>query len=382
MAEQARHRAISIAAEASLKRQQIDAFRERHKKGGEGGENAADSAPPVMSRPPFPSSTDILTPTPAAPPPVTSQSSPTVGDRGITLMTTAAATAQSGSSSGEGDSTSSLIEDETQPAAGLNKSVFKSLGNWSIKEFEGDVMDPFEIASLQAINDMEELQSVLQQTPSAAGVTAIAAAATASSSSSSVVQGALSSNPVVVVLSQSRVPAASHHSPAAIQSSPILGTFLTSSASHLPSVGPQLPQATPSSPKLLRMGVVPSSAEVAVGGSTPLSSNPLTQSQFGSVAASTNPFHPTSTANIALSSSTNPFQASEPIQNNIHFATQVTSTPNLHQQQPPQQQSQEAPQRGKSEPGIGTLVDLGDEGNTNHPVPAPRISPKVQVSQC
>ena len=32
----------------------------------------------------------------------------------------------------------------------------------SIREFEGDNNDPFEIASLQAINDMEVLQSVLQ----------------------------------------------------------------------------------------------------------------------------------------------------------------------------------------------------------------------------
>ena len=349
-----------------------------------------------MPHPPFPSSTDILMPTPVAPAPTSSQSSPVVTERGI-ASTTAAGGAQSGSSSGESSSTS-LIEDETQPAAkGLDKGVFKSLGNWSIKEFEGDAMDPFEIASLQAINDMEELQSVLQPTsapPPLVGATAATITAASAAASSTVVQGASSSSPAMVVSSQSQVPIAipHHHSSAA-----------TAAVQSSPSGGPHPLQT---SPGMVRGGVVSSTVEVGVAGGAPLSSSPLTQSHFNNSAhevvgnvpaasspnpfsvasSSTNPFYPnpSPTVSSVAVSGTNPFQSSEPVQNNVHFVMPVSgSTPNLQhhhqQQQQQQQQAAQEPQRGQSEPGIGTLVDLGDPGGANHPVPAPRNSPKVQV---
>ena len=384
VSEQAKQRALSIAAEASLQRKQVEALRQKVGV-AEGGGNA-ESSPPTGPRPPFLSSTDILTPTPVAPP-ITSQSSPVVGDRLVPLMAAAGSAAQSGSSSGEGDSTSSLFDDETQPAATgqdqskAERTVFKSLGNWSIKEFEGDAMDPFEIASLQAINDMEELQSVLQPTPPPTTAATIAAAASASSSSPSspaVQVGVSSSSHSLVAPSQSPpVTAASHQSTTATQ----LSTILTSTArtGQLPShVVPHPPQATPSSPGLPRTGVVSSSSDMTVSTSSPLSSSPLTRGHFNAPAAlSTNPFHPGPPV-VATMSGTNPFQRSEPIQSNAHFATPVSgiaSTPNLQ----PQQQQMQEPQRGKSEPGVGTLVDLGG-GTSAAPVPAPRSSPKTQVS--
>ena len=405
MAEQARHRAVSIAAEASLQRKQVEAIRKQQNIGNE--EGSADSAPqPVMPHPPFLASMDILTPTPVAPP-ITSQNSPIMGEgRGVAL----AAAAQSGSSSGEGDSSTSLIEDEAQPegkGSEQNKTsnVFKSLGNWSIKEFEGDAMDPFEIASLQAINDMEELQSVLQPTqapPAAATIAAVASASSSSSASSPAVQGTSRSTPAMIVSSQSQVLAVSHPSAAAVQSSPMVGTLPTSTtgtAVHLP-VGGGPNQATPSSSGLLR-GVVSSTADLAITGTPPSTSSPLAQNNFSaashearSMAVSTNPFLPGPSVSAAAMTSTNPFLSSEPAQNHVPFITPVSgiaSTPNLQQQSQPQpqqqsqqqqlQQSQE-PQRGRSEPGVGTLVDLGPGGigAMPVPVPAPRNSPKVQAS--
>ena len=64
-----------------------------------------------------------------------------------------------GPPSGEDGSDAATPGDE-----GSSAPPIRSLGQMSIREFEGDTMDPFELASLQAINDMAELQSVLQST--------------------------------------------------------------------------------------------------------------------------------------------------------------------------------------------------------------------------
>ena len=158
--EQAKTRALSVAAEASLQRKQILALQQQQQQPSGSDVNSKDAQPPTaMPRLPFMSTTDILTPTPVGP------SSPKSSTPRNSTGNIASAANQSSSSGESGSSHSLTVEDE--PQAGSNKakseSNFKSLGHFSLKEFEGDV-DPFEMASLQAINDMEELQSVLQPT--------------------------------------------------------------------------------------------------------------------------------------------------------------------------------------------------------------------------
>lgn len=45
---------------------------------------------------------------------------------------------------------------------GTSDTIAGKLGELSLKDFEGDANDPFEMTTLQAIDDMAELQSVLQ----------------------------------------------------------------------------------------------------------------------------------------------------------------------------------------------------------------------------
>lgn len=116
--EQAKIRALSVVAEAEASRQQQE---------NEQPDTEKDLANSQPQRPVLPMfSSTILTPTPVT----------TTTNNGANNMT-------------------------NETSTGVN---IKSLGQLSIREFEGDDYDPFEIASLQAINDMEVLQSVLQPT--------------------------------------------------------------------------------------------------------------------------------------------------------------------------------------------------------------------------
>jgi len=131
--ELGRQRALSIAAQAeaaSLNARMAEAARQAEKRQAELESEDTVNTPP---RPPIipPLSSTILTPTPV-----------TASDGGV--------------------NTKDLTGGEADGGRGGGVDVIKSLGQMSIREFEGDNNDPFEIASLQAINDMEVLQSVLQ----------------------------------------------------------------------------------------------------------------------------------------------------------------------------------------------------------------------------
>lgn len=361
VSEQARHRAVSIAAEASLQRNQIAALlkqqqqqQEEEERQDVGGASPHASPPQAAPNPPLLLSSDILTPTPVAPP--TSQSSPTVGSGGGGL-----AAQQSASSSGEGGSSSSLIEDDSKSAAATSnqtnrsESVFKALGDWSIKEFEGNVMDPFEITSLQAINDMEVLQSVLQPAEPPTGM-----ALPPSSASSP-----------AMVASQPQVPSSLSTSQPVIQSSLVRSSAPT--ATQTSTVGP-LPLTNPSSnssPNLRRA----SDSNSALGTSPQLAAQThFTPQEVPVVKVSTNPFLSGLPVTSTTLRSSNPFLSSEPVPNHHPppFTAPVAGVAPTQRQQPQE--------RSRSEPGVGTLVDLGadHEAHPKPPIPAPRTSPKVQ----
>ena len=150
--EQARSRALSIAAEASLQRQQIEELQRKQQEKEEAEALAKELAKP---RPPVTFSNDILTPTPVSSCSNTSSSSGAAATASAPLLYVEAGTKQNGNT--DTNARGGSIELTAEPP------VIKSLGQLSIREFEGDYNnDPFEIASLQAINDMEVLQSVLQ----------------------------------------------------------------------------------------------------------------------------------------------------------------------------------------------------------------------------
>ena len=92
--------------------------------------------------------TAILTPVPVATAMATSQNSP-----GGSIITGTAGSQQ-----------------------GTANTVASTLGELSLKDFEGDANDPFEMTTLQAIDDMAELQSVLQ--PELARTSAVSTAST------------------------------------------------------------------------------------------------------------------------------------------------------------------------------------------------------------
>lgn len=422
MSEQAKHRALSIAAEASLQRKQLASVLEQQEQQqqqqAKGGESPRPAHPPFM-----PNTTEILTPTPVGPPPA-SQSSPTVGGReGNVVATPTAGTAaqSSGTSSGGegGGSSSSLIEDENptqrQPSApGTNKTtdIFKSLGNWSLREFEGDAMDPFEITSLQAINDMEVLESVLQPRP-AVGVASPPTQATTTSS----VLPASSSTPTVVVAAVALPPpgmlqSGVHSSPnlTALPNTPPSTTAATSVSYVLPTPPPSSHTAAagvattpvPVSETLRRVSegsvvsrsgsghlsmppptttTTTTSTNPFLSGTTSASAIPPPSSSTATpiVSSSSYPLPPVSntapspsssaavaTATATASSSYNPFLTSEPIYGNVAHRGVVVAPP-------PQELS-------RREPGVGTLVDLSSGGSPEHvkpPIPVPRTSPKV-----
>ena len=373
MSEQARHRAVSVAAEASLKRAQVQALRQQQQQQQQQEEQ--DTVPPDLPHPPLLFSSEILTPTPVAPP--TSQNSPTVGDasgRGDAVMMTQ----QASSSSGEGGSSSSLIEDDKKSTTTsehmTNEAVFKSLGNWSIKEFEGDVMDPFEITSLQAINDMEELQSVLL--PTKPQQTAVAAPPKTTPTVVSHLPQLPTTTLSTAHIVQSPLPLSSDATPTAGAISVLSATHPTtltsiSSPELISSASQQIPSVPPGR-RSLSGDKFP-----LTSGTSPQFVSPLTQpfnpsQDMPTLQVSTNPF----ISNIPPSSSstTNPFLSSEPVvvaaNHSPPASGPVPQLPQARQDPPP------------CNPEVGTLVDLGGSG-TGHtqivpPIPAPRTSPKVR----
>ena len=95
----------------------------------------------------------------------------------LTPVPVATATAVSKNSSGGSD-----VSGMTGSRQGTSYTVATTLGELSLKDFEGDANDPFEMTTLQAIDDMAELQSVLQ--PELARTSAVSTASDSVSHSS------------------------------------------------------------------------------------------------------------------------------------------------------------------------------------------------------
>lgn len=406
--EQAKHRALSIAAEASLQKKQVLALQQQLAGGGgsDSSREDAGSSPRSTSQSHLPfniSSTDILTPTPVAPPTTSQQSSTTIT-----------------SNAGQSNDVSQANSQPLLATSSNNSSdaIFKSLGNWSIKEFEGDVMDPFEITSLQAINDMEELQSVLlpltstapppppavsaappppvSTAPSPATTSAVAVASATPPLAVSVLPSAVTL-PSASTSSSSSLAPLPHTNPfsrsAATIQSPVLtppitntvnvttGPLTTLSSNSSPELSalirttPQLPSSNPT--EIARNNSSNHVLGHSAGNSPVTSSLLLTQTNFlpqQAPHASTNPFIgsglpplPPITTTIATTNSA--------VTSNNPFLSGGAVTA--------QQQQQD---HRHSEPGVGTLVDLTtnkhappqqQELQPKPPVPAPRTSPKV-----
>ncbi len=132
-------RAVSVAAEESLKRQHLEKLQKEQKKREREEAETKAAKEAASPQPLLVFSNDILTPTPVNNRPNTSSSTE--------------------NSAEDSDSPKSTSEIDMTV-----KPPIKALGQLSIREFEA-IDDPFEIASLQAINDMEVLQSVLQPIP-------------------------------------------------------------------------------------------------------------------------------------------------------------------------------------------------------------------------
>lgn len=123
------------------------------KKQREKAEAEAKAKELAKPRPPIDFSNDILTPTP-----VFSSSSSASGSS-VSSKNIASAPQLDEDDLKESNRSNSP---KTQVPTG---TTIASLGEMSLREFEATTSDPFEIASLQAINDMEVLQSVLQPIP-------------------------------------------------------------------------------------------------------------------------------------------------------------------------------------------------------------------------
>ena len=430
--EQAKDRAIFIAAETSLQRKHVLKLQQQQKQTSTSNDNSSVAIVdtwPQRGAPCLPvlSGTDILTPTPVAP---TSTITSTVG-RGVNSGSGNPFTSPAVGPSNASESSSSLLGDNNvkkSPPATDNSSsatandkmdatIFKSLGNWSIKDFEGDTMDPFEIASLQAINDMEELQSVLQPTPVVTGTGSVLAGS--SSAANTLVQTGVVSTSQLPSLS----PPTSSSSPsfhAAALSMPAVPVAVVSTvSSHLVTPIFTSTVITSSNSTGVGSGVGGSTVEPSLlsSKSSPLLMDAVKQSMLISgtgTSADTNSIirqnnnPPSSTSpscqfqqqlhqqvpqaavsgcsfvargNAAVPSqvalaSTNPFSDSalfktNPFRNSIEIEIAQSgsypfipvSSNNSNQQQP------------QSQPGIATLVDLGvivTNNNNSHPVPAPR----------
>ena len=321
--EMAKHRAVSIAAEHSLQMKEIERLRAANQlvESPDDLDDSVENSLPVqlpMPRPPIIPGDDILTPTP---------------------VVAASTTSQSSSDSNNAAQTSLARSNAAESKLNLKKKVSDgvlSLGESSLREFEGDSSDPFEIASLQAINDMEILQTVLQPktTPpsTAVGTTPPIPASTNTTRPLPVSQTGLTRN------SSSAANLSSLAQP--VTSPPAVPTCQASSsgvAMVIPSLPIQVPQRAASSPSV---GVA--------SGSSP--SNPFFSAPVATL-ATVNPFYPSPAVSSATppQPSTNPFQATSP---------PATGPPPPSFGQPPGMFPPPL-----QTPGVGTLIDIGSSGH-------------------
>ena len=134
-------RTLSFAAEARAREEKQQQEEEQRRREAAAAAAAAEqaklkSAPPPLPPPLIPTST-ILTPTrahPTAVPTSNSSNSTSVSDVGP--------------------------KEEPRDRQSKGPGDLKRLGEWSIREFEGDNFTPFDSASLEAINDLEVLQTI------------------------------------------------------------------------------------------------------------------------------------------------------------------------------------------------------------------------------
>ena len=324
-------------------------------------ENSSPVEPPQpRPRPPIIPGNDILTPIP-----VTVAPSNTTGSQSSSSGDETAQAAQTVSGDSEGKSKTNAKESES----------VVPLGEMSIREFEGTINnDPFEITSLQAINDMEILQTVLQpipppimtsaitattntsvaRAPPLAPPTNVAATGSAPSSthqSSPTLPHGTGSSSNLQLLSQQQttaVPGAVVSSSAAASATTPPGPIPASSAvlppGSAPSLPVQVPQRAGSAPMVgVATGSSPSNpfhtgGGFAAGATVAAVSNQiLPQYQQQAPPPISIGVPPTSTAASPIS--TNPFSAVSP--------PAIGATPSFPPPPPP------------SSTGVGTLIDIG-----------------------
>ena len=444
--DQARLRAMSIAAEASLQRKHVLALQKQQQQELQDSKSTSKSSAAMdtssqrgMPYLPVFSGTDILTPTQVAPTSSASVTTIVTTGKGGTEGGNSAKSGNSGqSSSSEGVSNCLLGDDAVEcshPSSDGHKAdassndsaraIFKPLMNWSIKEFEGASTDPFEIASLQAINDMEVLESVLQPLPVAATGAAITGlppfSATSTTTATSSCSGATSSNTDFIptgIISTSELPSFSvpssspsfHMSTLSAPSVPVdvFPTFTTvitspcnstSSGGNYASTTRQSIQNSVSTPEMRNPGTLPQmvgnsalsdpSKNIGRGASAADYSSPLCQSQTQaphgvSHAVAGNLFVMSGSPAVSSHSpspSTNPFSLDNPIYDTHQFQSSANSDHKNSYPFIPVSTSQQ--QQQQSEPGVGTLVDLSgnsmNSSSAQQPVAAPRSCPKVMV---
>ena len=346
--EQAKNRAISIAAEASLQMKEIERLRaanqlveSRDEESDESVENSLP-LPQPLPRPPIIPGGDILKPTPVSLVGSTGQSSSESDETG-----------QASSAGSESDGKNKIKASESD--------ALKSLGQMSIREFEGDSSDPFEITSLQAINDMEILQTVLQpMTTPPATTTSRPCVAPPSTATTPV----LATPPVQSGgAGLTRSTSSSGHLPSLAQPAQSGGS--QPGPTHQPSpptvaaVGPslpvQIPQRASSSPQVgvasgsspsnpFVVGPLPTSAPVQAVPVNPFYHNaPPTSVAVASPRISTNPFLPTSP----------PAVGPPPIGPPVVAGPPPPTIPPSSVGAPPLQAS-----------GVATLIDIGSSSST------------------
>ena len=401
--EQAKNRAISIAAEASLQMKEIQRLRDaqqlvesRDPDSDDSVENSSPVEPPQpRPRPPIIPGNAILTPIP---------------------VTVAPSNATGSQSSSSGDETAQAVQTVSGDSEGKSKTNTKEsesvvpLGEMSIREFEGTINnDPFEITSLQAINDMEILQTVLQPIPppimtsaitattntSVAGapllapptnVTTTGSAPSSSHQSSPTLPHGSGSSSNLQLLSQQQttaVPGAVVSSSAAVSATTPPGPISASSAvlppGSAPSLPVQVPQRAGSAPMVgVATGSSPSNPFHTGGGfaaGATVSNQIVSQYQQQAPPPISIGVPPTSTAASPIS--TNPFSAVSP--------PATGAMPSFHPPPP-------------SSTGVGTLIDIGQPSmppsstttptggspsippRSNPPIPRPRTAPASHSS--
>lgn len=354
-------------------------------------ENSSPVEPPQPKpRPPIIPGNDILTPIPVtvAPSNATGSQSSSSGDETVQA-------AQAVNSDSEGKSKTNAKEGES----------VVPLGEMSIREFEGTINnDPFEITSLQAINDMEILQTVLQPIPPPIMTLAVTAATNTS------VAGAPPLAPPTNIATTGPAPSSTHQSsptlvhgsgsssnlqllnqqqstatPGAVVSSSAATSATTPTASSAvlppgpaPSLPVQVPQRAGSAPVVgVASGSSPSNPFHASGAFAAVSNQMIPQYQQQPLPPISIGAPPTSTATPPIS--TNPFSAVSP--------PAVGARPSF----PPP----------PSSTGVGTLIDIGQPSmppsstttppvvtggspsippRSNPPIPRPRTAPASHSS--